>query len=236
MKSNRIIFLLATVLLTLPATAQTTDLLAGVGGYEASASGENPNAIADELDLNGVNSELDLKDASRKTLKIIVDKADHRKGDPETAQTLQIYQNGTFIFETKVSTGREKNESSTNGTEYFSDTPEGTYSITRRFEHYESKQWNAPMPYAQFFVRGIAIHATTKSHYDELGTRASGGCVRVTLEDAKYIYELVNQIGATDVSITVYDSSKTGALKPFDLKKYSPHKLYDVNGDGLLIY
>jgi len=58
-----------------------------------------------------------------------------------------------------------------------------------------SYTWNAPMPNAVFFIGGIAIHAAAKSAYTNLGTRASGGCVRTTLEDSKAIREKIMDSG-----------------------------------------
>ena len=51
------------------------------------------------------------------------------------------------------------------------------------------------MPNAVFFIGGIAVHATGTSHYPELGTRASGGCVRTKLEISKLIREKVMETG-----------------------------------------
>lgn len=51
------------------------------------------------------------------------------------------------------------------------------------------------MPWAVFFNGGIALHATTKAHYPELGKRASGGCVRFKYENAKTVYGLIKDAG-----------------------------------------
>lgn len=53
------------------------------------------------------------------------------------------------------------------------------------------------MPHAVFFVGGVAIHAST--HINQLGKRASGGCVRLAPENAKIFYDLVNSAGIASV-------------------------------------
>ena len=49
------------------------------------------------------------------------------------------------------------------------------------------------MHYAVFYIpgSGIALHATTPSHYGELGKRASGGCVRLHPADAASLQKII---------------------------------------------
>ena len=63
------------------------------------------------------------------------------------------------------------------------------------------------MPYAQFFSGGVAIHATVPAHYAALGTRDSGGCVRLRLENAKLMWDLVDKVGVDNVLIRVLDQA-----------------------------
>jgi hypothetical protein len=90
-----------------------------------------------------------------------------------------------------VSTGRERRE------KYFTTTPEGVYKLDvhRMHRKWWSKRWDAPMPFAIFFdyevktgKAGLAVHATP-THIDELGTRASGGCVRLHPEHARALFD-----------------------------------------------
>ena len=111
------------------------------------------------------------------------------------AQTMTIYENGSVILREKISTGREKQENSKSGRVYVSTTPKGFFRPTKIYKDYLSYTWNAPMPNAVFFVGGIAIHATGKSHYPELGTRASGGCVRTKLETSEFVRNKVMETG-----------------------------------------
>lgn len=111
------------------------------------------------------------------------------------AQTMTVYENGSEVMKTKVSTGKEERVTSSSGRTYVSTTPNGFFRPTKMYTDYLSYTWNAPMPNAVFFIGGIAIHATGTSNYSKLGTRASGGCVRTTLEISKQFRELVMNSG-----------------------------------------
>lgn len=111
------------------------------------------------------------------------------------AQTLTLYENGSEILRQKISTGREKEEKAKSGRVYFSSTPKGFFRPTKIYKDYLSYTWKAPMPNAVFFIGGIALHATSPSHYAELGTRASGGCVRLMIETSKLLREKVMETG-----------------------------------------
>lgn len=60
-------------------------------------------------------------------------------------------------------------------------TPTGAYSIEWKNRNHWSRQWDAPMPFAQFFCRGAAIHQGNVGG-------PSKGCVRVTPEAARYLF------------------------------------------------
>ena len=47
------------------------------------------------------------------------------------------------------------------------------------------------MPWSIFFDGGIAIHQAPDGTEGALGSRASGGCVRVSRSDAPYIFSMV---------------------------------------------
>lgn len=111
------------------------------------------------------------------------------------AQTLRIIENGVEVLKEKISTGREKQETAKSGRVYFSTTPKGFFRPTKIYKDYMSYTWKAPMPNAVFFVGGIAIHATGKASYPQLGTRASGGCVRTKLELSQLIRKKVMEAG-----------------------------------------
>ena len=85
----------------------------------------------------------------------------------------------------------------------FTGTPVGQYHIFKMVEKYESEEWKAPMTDAMFFKGGIAIHGISPDHYDLLGTPASGGCVRLTLENATVLWDLVHNVGTRHTLVTV---------------------------------
>ncbi len=60
-------------------------------------------------------------------------------------------------------------------------TPIGTFAVQYKAEHYVSKEFNAPMPFAVFFLPGIALHegsASTPSH----------GCVHLSASAAQTFF------------------------------------------------
>jgi lipoprotein-anchoring transpeptidase ErfK/SrfK len=115
------------------------------------------------------------------------------------AQTAQIFFEGRPFNTYQVSTGRERMEKSPSGKVYRSTTPVGWYRPIYFSPNHFSNTWKAPMPWAVFFNGGIALHATTQSHYSELGQRASGGCVRLTYENAQELFYLIKNAGKSKV-------------------------------------
>jgi lipoprotein-anchoring transpeptidase ErfK/SrfK len=104
------------------------------------------------------------------------------------------------LYDWPVSTGREAVEADAQGVELPTTTPTGYYELDgkRLFEKYRSTQWNESMPYAMFFnwtnhgvQTGLAIHAATDEGVGLLGMRASAGCVRLSLENARTLFSLV---------------------------------------------
>ncbi|HVK60417.1 MAG TPA: L,D-transpeptidase [Bdellovibrionales bacterium] len=203
MARNTALVLIATFALTQTAFAETDVTAAELATYE--------DTLADILTTEelaadvGVPESPEVGFAFTDRLTINVDKAE--RGMSPTAQTMQVYLDGQMILNFFVSTGREKAETAKSGKRTFTTTPPGTFRIQWRSKNHVSSVWNAPMPYAQFFNGGIAIHATTPSHYDELGSRASGGCVRLHLDAAKEMWNLVSEVGTDNVLINVIDRS-----------------------------
>jgi lipoprotein-anchoring transpeptidase ErfK/SrfK len=101
-----------------------------------------------------------------------------------------------------ASTGREKIETSPLGRRSFTNTPAGYYELDpdRMYTHYYSHAWNGSMPYAMFFnwedhgqQTGLAIHSATGDDIDKLGSRASAGCVHLSPEHARELYNLIRE-------------------------------------------
>jgi lipoprotein-anchoring transpeptidase ErfK/SrfK len=166
--------------------------------------------------VSTIPSQEDIENVVKSHRQVIVVNKGNKSANNPLGQTLRVFQNGSILplsyttlnsRETftkdavDISTGREKEEVAESGRSYFSSTPKGFFRPQRIYENYYSITWAADMPNAVFmcqnFARecGIAIHATSKSHYAELGTKASGGCVRTRLDISQQIRKLVMDSG-----------------------------------------
>lgn len=108
-----------------------------------------------------------------------------------STQTMVVSHNGQVKYKWSVSTGRKGYS-----------TPTGSYSAKWLSRHHRSRKYNnAPMPYAVFYHRGYAVHAT----YDtkRLGRVASHGCVRLSPENAAKFFALVQQTGNSNTRIEI---------------------------------
>ncbi|MFY9629466.1 MAG: L,D-transpeptidase [Methylocystis sp.] len=75
------------------------------------------------------------------------------------------------------------------------ETPTGNFIVQRMdADHLSDEYDGAPMPYAIFFSRGLAIHGT---YQGGLGRPASHGCVRLSLDNARELFGWVEQYGAS---------------------------------------
>lgn len=147
-------------------------------------------------------------------LVIVVNKA--QKGTAVDAQTIEAFVDGELLVRTSVSTAKEidvhagPSKNYPEGRTYRAHTPTGSFHITSRDIDHVSNTWqDARMPFAQFFIGGIALHATVPEHFAMIGTRDSGGCVRMLPKDAKYMWQLVDYAGVAQTLIIVYDGSET---------------------------
>lgn len=78
-------------------------------------------------------------------------------------------------------------------------TPTGRYEIVRKRRKTRSIPYKVWLPWASFFVRGIAVHESSSVPVRP----ASHGCVRVTRHDARWLY-LRTPVGT---SVTVLERS-----------------------------
>lgn len=74
------------------------------------------------------------------------------------------------------------------------ETPAGHYVVYRMEPDHKSDEYEqAPMPYSMFFSsRGLAIHGTYERG---LGRPASHGCVRLSVANAKKLYDWITEDG-----------------------------------------
>lgn len=83
-------------------------------------------------------------------------------------------------------------------------TPTGTFGVqSMKRMHYSTLYHNAPMPWSIFFKGNYAIHGTTQ--IDRLGAPASAGCVRLTPENAKVLFDMVLENGRANTIIRIED-------------------------------
>jgi lipoprotein-anchoring transpeptidase ErfK/SrfK len=132
------------------------------------------------------------------------------------------------LYDWPVSTGRETMEADAVGVQLPTTTPSGYYELDpkRMYESYHSTQWNESMPYAMFFnwkdhgvQTGLAIHAATDDAAGLLGMRASAGCVRLSLDNARTLFTLIR------------DNYKGSAPK-FGIDKYTG----TIMNNGLILH
>lgn len=109
-------------------------------------------------------------------------------------------QNFRLVHNWPVSTGQEETVEAPSGRKLGTHTPQGVFKLDRGrfYEDYMSRQWQSPMPYAMFFdwrtegrPSGLAIHGTDPEGEKTLGQRASHGCIRLSPENARTLFELI---------------------------------------------
>lgn len=143
---------------------------------------------------------------------IVVNKADEGK----EAQSIKIYEHGTLIRTEKVSTGRDEFEAKGehhSKRDSWSVTPTGYYTPTFLDKDHRSSAYGGifskitggvKMPFAIFFNGDIALHQAPKGTEDALGTKASGGCVRLPESLASDLFTRVEETqGAKNPRFTV---------------------------------
>lgn len=82
------------------------------------------------------------------------------------------------------------------------ETPTGQFTPTWLSKDHKSSQYDdAPMPHSVFFNQGIAVHGTDA--VARLGSPASHGCVRLSQENAKTFFGLVQAYGKFNTRIVV---------------------------------
>lgn len=183
----------------------------------------SPDEILTELGVTETPDLLWSSSQQNSRLHFVVDKA--AKGASDTAQTLTVHLDGKIFAQFAVSTGKETWVTPPSKKAYRATTPNGTFRIYARNRFHRSSKWGgAQMDFAQFFIGGIAIHATTQEHFSALGSRDSGGCVRLHPKDAEVLWELVNEFGVKETLVTVFDGSQTEAPSGLGSGSYTPPK------------
>ena len=99
----------------------------------------------------------------------------------KTTQRMTVSVEGEVRYTWPVSTGKPGY-----------DTPNGTFwALYKDKDHKSNEYENAPMPYSIFFTRrGNAVHGTKLRG---LGKAVSHGCVRLSVEHAAILWDLVSK-------------------------------------------
>lgn len=111
----------------------------------------------------------------------------------DKSQQLMAVETETDSFVWDISTGRKGYN-----------TPTGVFKpYLMKQMHYSKKYDNAPMPNSIFFLDGYAIHAT----YDikRLGRPASHGCIRLSPQNAQWLYQIVSEHGKENTTILIQE-------------------------------
>lgn len=102
----------------------------------------------------------------------------------KATQRLTLKANGVVLAIWPVSTGKTGHT-----TPSFTNRP-----VLKQVWNYRSHKYNnAPMTWATFITEAIAIHSTPSSNYDDLGQKASHGCIRLTYTKAYWLFNFVAQ-------------------------------------------
>jgi lipoprotein-anchoring transpeptidase ErfK/SrfK len=104
------------------------------------------------------------------------------------------------------------------GVSYRPRTPRGTFGFQRAVRYERSRSFhNALMNYALYVNHkpnsGIALHATYGDNVAKLGTPGSAGCMRLSEDHARALFDLVTKVGLKNAQVTIVDlQTKTGTL------------------------
>ena len=113
-----------------------------------------------------------------------------------SAQQLTVVENDTVLYVWPISSGTQGYA-----------TPTGTFQPRSAHRMWYSRQYDwTPMPYAIFFVRGVAFHGTNIT--SRLGKSASHGCIRLATSNAAQLYGLVQKHSLAKTQVVVFGAAK----------------------------
>ena len=176
---------------------------------------------------------------------IYVDKAERGP----LAQHMYVFEkteggNLALLHDWPVSTGRERIERDAHGHVEYSGTPLGFFELDpkRFFIDHDSSQWDEAMPYAMFFnwkpngrKTGLAIHGTSDENSGELGSPASAGCIRLSLDDARTLFDLIQTRSRGPIPKLAYLDGDSGVSSEGLLEHDSDGRLRMIDGYSVLV-
>ncbi len=144
-----------------------------------------------------------------------------------------------------VSTGKEEQLVAPSGRELGTHTPDGMFKLDRGrfYKDYTSRQWQSPMPNAMFFdwqtegrPSGLAIHGSDANGEKALGSRASHGCIRLSAENARTLFELIQANYKGRVPVFATDQNSGTMSTNGKLVRDAQGRVAMRNGYKVLVY
>lgn len=144
-----------------------------------------------------------------------------------------------------VSTGKEEQIVAPSGRELGTHTPDGMFKLDRGrfYKDYMSRQWQSPMPNAMFFdwqtegrPSGLAIHGSDANGEKALGSRASHGCIRLSAENARTLFELIQAKYKGRVPVFATDQNSGTMSTSGKLVRDAQGRAAMRNGYKVLVY
>lgn len=147
-------------------------------------------------------------------------------------QKIVVFKEGRQIITEKVSTGREQFEA-----ERFSSTPKGFFTPTFLVENHVASKSGIPMPYSIFFNENIALHQAVQENrgLNQLGMRASSGCVRLSDHLAPKLFQLVSETGMGRMPI-ISEDGKVSVTRDGEMYKANRYMTLIIVDDSTAEY
>ena len=133
----------------------------------------------------------------------------------KTAQQLSVDVDGAHRYDWPVSTAR-----------WGYRTPNGTYRPERLARKWFSRKYDwSPMPWSIFFDEGYAIHGSYEISH--LGRPASHGCIRLHPNNAKILFELVQQHTKDTRIVVTGDGAAAARREGAARRRQAPVRRYE---------
>jgi hypothetical protein len=150
-----------------------------------------------------------------------------------------------LMMDTAASTGRETMERAKDGQFVSTSTPAGFYELDpQRFEMgHLSRQWQQNMPNSMFFnwenhgvQTGLAIHGVTDAPSTAaLGHRASAGCIQVSLDASRQLFDFITGDFEGEVAQFAYDKKKRTISNTGEFARGSDGQIVMADGYRVLV-
>ena len=150
-----------------------------------------------------------------------------------------------LMMDTAASTGRETMEHAKDGQFVSTATPAGFYELDpQRFETgHHSRQWQEDMPNSMFFnwqnkgvQTGLAIHGVSDvPSIAALGHRASAGCVQISLDASRELFNFITGDFEGDVAQFAYDKKKRTISNTGEFARGADGKIVMAHGYRVLV-